>query len=356
MTTEPLPNAASATHLTEVLRRADGLGDGRVRAVEVLSTRPTILSHIIRLRLDYDGASGTAPPTLILKTAHPERRAPGWNAGQKEVAFYNQVADAMKRRVVPRCFEGHWEREGEEVTWHLLLEDLTDTHATPTAWPLPPSTPQRERILRAWAQFHAAWWDDTRLGSSIGTWTDSDGMTSYLQRFAEELKRFSDRLGDRLSREHRDLYERLIAAGPRLHARYLSHRHMTIVHGDAHVWNCFLPKDGAEGDVLLFDWDSWRVDTATDDLAYMMALHWYPEFRQRAEKAALDHYHAELVAGGVCGYDRVALDDDYRLSALWQIATPMWQASINVPPVIWWNNLERIFMAVDDLGCRDLLA
>jgi hypothetical protein len=27
----------------------------------------------------------------------------------------------------------------------------------------------------------------------------------------------------------------------------------------------------------------------------------------------------------------------------------------NIPPVIWWNNLERIMLAVDDLGCRDLL-
>jgi hypothetical protein len=25
-------------------------------------------------------------------------------------------------------------------------------------------------------------------------------------------------------------------------------------------------------------------------------------------------------------------------------------------PWVWWNQLERIFMAVDDLGCRDLLA
>ena len=54
-------------------------------------------------------------------------------------------------------------------------------------------------------------------------------------------------------------------------------------------------------------------------------------------------------------YDRAALDADYRLSVLWLIAIPMWQAGINIPPVIWWNNLERIFMAVDDLGCRDLL-
>ena len=55
-----------------------------------------------------------------------------------------------------------------------------------------------------------------------------------------------------------------------------------------------MPKDGADGEVLLFDWDSWRLDTATDDLAYMMAMHWYPEFRQRAEKPTLDCYHAEL--------------------------------------------------------------
>jgi thiamine kinase-like enzyme len=353
--TEPLPEAADAEHLTAVLRRAGVLMDGRVRAVEVLSARPTILSRIIRLRLDYDGAPGNAPPSLILKTVHPERRGAGWNAGRREVAFYNQVAGATPRRVVPHCFEGHWKEEAGEPTWHLLLEDLTDTHAAPTAWPVPPTTAQRERILRAWAQFHAAWWDNPRLGSSVGAWTDGDGMNGHLQRFAEEFKRFTDRLGDRLSRERRELYERLLAAGLRLHERHLSHRHLTIVHGDAHFWNCFVPKDDGGGDVLLFDWDSWRIDTATDDLAYMMARHWYPNLRQRAEQAALDHYHAELVANGVRGYDRAALADDYRLSVLWHIQIPVWQASINIPPVIWWNNLERIFLAVDDLGCRDLL-
>jgi hypothetical protein len=26
-----------------------------------------------------------------------------------------------------------------------------------------------------------------------------------------------------------------------------------------------------------------------------------------------------------------------------------------IPPVIWWNHMERIMLAVDDLGCRELL-
>jgi len=33
----------------------------------------------------------------------------------------------------------------------------------------------------------------------------------------------------------------------------------------------------------------------------------------------------------------------------------VWQEANGIPPLIWWNNLERCLMAVDDLGCRDLL-
>lgn len=176
-----------------------------------------------------------------------------------------------------------------------------------------------------------------------------------LQHFAAEFVRFADRVGDRLPPERRKLFEQLIESGPRLNRRYHSHRNVTIVQGDSHIWNTFLPKTGANEDVRIFDWDSWRVDTATDDLAYMMALHWYPDLRRVFERPMLDHYHAEIVAHGVAGYDRDELSDDYRLSVLWQIATPVWQAANNIPPWIWWNNLGRTFLAVDDLGCRELL-
>jgi hypothetical protein len=87
----------------------------------------------------------------------------------------------------------------------------------------------------------------------------------------------------------------------------------------------------------------------------MMATHWYPDRRQQMERALLDRYHASLLAAGVHDYDRAALTQDYRLAVLWQLTTPVWQAASDIPPVIWWNNLERVLLAVDDLDCRELL-
>jgi hypothetical protein len=88
----------------------------------------------------------------------------------------------------------------------------------------------------------------------------------------------------------------------------------------------------------------------------MMAMLWYPDRRRRMEGSLLDLYHATLLGGRVSVYDRQGLNDNYRLSVLWLITRPIWQAMSNIPPRVWWNNLERIMLAVDDLGCRDLLA
>jgi hypothetical protein len=342
----------SAAQLNAVLERAGVLGGLHVQDVTIISDRPTLVSRIIRLRLTYGGPANALPGSLIVKTGLPEQQGTESSYGRQEVAFYNDVAPSLPAGLVPRCFEAH---HADAITpWHLVLEDLTETHVLATEWPLPPSEAQCRTLVGSLGRLHAAWWDDPRLGVTVGAWLDDAAMDRFIQQVAGHFEVFADRLGDELSAERRAFYEGLIAAAPRLHKRYRDAGNITLTHGDAHVWNCFLPRKESDG-VRWFDWDCWRIRVPTNDLAYMMAVHWYPERRQRLEPALLDHYHTVLLENGVRGYARADMREDYRLSVLWHTVTPVFHAGLKLPPVIWWNNFQRIMAAVDDLGCRELL-
>jgi len=337
MTTDPLPPAAGAECLTAALHKSGVLGAVCACNVTLVSSLKKLRSHTFRLRLQYEGPAAGAPVALILKMGHLDGTGRSSYANRREIAFYRDVVPASPAGGVPRC----------------LLEDLTDSHFIATEWPLPPTLEQYESIVQALAHFHGAWWDDPRLGVSVGGYVDSSDQIQ--QTLVDQFARFTDRYGEILSPERRDLYEKLFDRAPRLLARHQTHRNLTLIHGDAHPWNFFLPRVGIGAGVRLIDWEGWSIDTATDDLAYMMAMLWYTDRRHRMERPLLDLYHATLSTHGVGGYDRQALDDDYRLSTLWLITRPIGQAANNIPARVWWNNLERIMLAVDDLGCRELL-
>ena len=348
-----VPPQATADRLTVLLRRAGVLGRGEVLDVAVESSRDTLISRVTRLRLTYERDGDQGPSHVFFKTAHDRVEATLREFGRKEAAFYDVVAIATPMGLLPRCYEAVAEPAGG---WHLMLEDLTASHEPLAEWPVPPLIERWRAIVTAHARFHAFWWDHERLGVSVGAFADDSGaLEGHLAAFPKDVATFADRLGDRLSAERTRIYERLIAAAPRLAARYRTHRDLTLIHGDAHVWNALLPRDPTVNDVRLIDWDAWRIDTATDDLAYMIAVHWFPDWRRRHERDSLRRYHDALLAGGVRGYSFDALWDDYRLSVLWQITTPMWQANHNLGAWIWWNHLECVMAAVHDLGCLELL-
>ena len=351
MTTD-VPAAAKPDHLTDALRRHGVLSGGRVRDVAMDAPRDTLVSRIVRLKLAYEGPAEKAPASLILKIGRPPDGTPQEWVG-REVLFYQTVAPATPAGPLLRCFDAA--RSPQSDSWYVLLEDVTDSHRVVTQWPLPPAEPQCRAIIGVLARFHAAWWDATRAGVSVGAPIDPATARDIYQRFEGYWANLADRLGDCLSADRRRIYERFFAAPPHF-PRMATRKNLSIVHGDAHVWNVFLPNDDRADDARLFDWDTWRPGLPASDLAYMMALHWYPERRRRFERPLLDYYHARLIAAGVQGYDRAALDHDYRLAALNQLVTPVIQANFGIPPAVWWGHLERIMLAIDDLGCRELLA
>src|SRR5438046_2077094 len=142
MTNPSLPKAAEPACLTEALRNSGVLDRGHVADVTIESSFATVLSHIFRLRLAYAGATAAAPATLVLKAGLADRPGGPWFGGRHEVAFYRDLVPAMPASITPHCFDA--QSDAGTGTWHLLLEDLTDSHFVATRWPLPPTFAQCE--------------------------------------------------------------------------------------------------------------------------------------------------------------------------------------------------------------------
>jgi phosphotransferase family enzyme len=273
----PVPPLAAPERLTAMLRGAGVLERGQVVDVAVESARETLISRITRLRMTYDGGAG---PSRVFWKSQREGADPRWQEFGRKEDFYGlrgrqhagRAAAALlggqrgaRAALAPGARGPHRPARGPRgVAAAALDRPLPRHHRGPRAIPC--------RLVGAPAP--------RRI---VGTFADQSGaFDRHRAALPTDLAAFADPLGDRLSAERKQRYERLIAAAPRRLERYRSHRDLTIVHGDAHFGNTMLPRRGG-GDVRLIDWDAWRVDTATDDLAYMLAVHCYPDWRGRYE-------------------------------------------------------------------------
>ncbi|HKQ53881.1 MAG TPA: phosphotransferase, partial [Pyrinomonadaceae bacterium] len=232
-----------------------------------------------------------------------------------------------------------------------------ETHSQPEL-PVPPSTRHCELCVEALADLHAFWWEHPELGSKIGKLFDETSLNEIVALNQKALPGLFDYLGDRLSAERRKMYEKALSFVPEFwRHRLTAVARNTLIHGDAHIWNMLHPKDASAGRVYLIDLaTSNRIRPATNDLAYMMALQWYPERRARLEERLLRHYHAALCARGVKNYSWEDCLLDYRYSVVTHLFTPVLQwSSGQIPAMVWWNNLERISEAYKDLSCDELI-
>jgi Phosphotransferase enzyme family len=295
---------------------------------------------------------------LKLSNSAGESAHHGLGSGQ-EVWFSRHVAPGPEMARVPlvRCYAAaHAPPHGAS---HALVEDLSETHWQPP-YPLPPPDALCGEAVEALAALHGAWWGHARLGPGGDitrrlAWVRGAAGGVGLGRPLEGVAReFLDFLGDRLASQRRRLLQRLLAALPSLRQRRLDGP-QTLLHGDAHWWNYLYPNDPARETTRLLDWGSWRVGAPADDLAYALALQWYPERRRRLEEPLLRRYHDALLRAGVGGYGWDDLRADYRLSVATGPLTPARFWALGVPPYIWWPMLECASLAFEDLGCAALL-
>lgn len=341
--------------LTGTLATNGHLTAGRVESVKHVVLKTSKFLDVVRLQVGYSAdascESRAVPPTkLILKFGKPDREIKrSLIFAHREFEFYNSITRSMDSPPTARCYDATF--EPQSGGFHFLLEDLSATH-THVGNPLPPSVLECEQIVECLARFHAAWWNDSRIGTEIGRPYGEERSSKRMVNIQRRTDRFLRLLGDRISPARRVALLDQCALYPRLLERQGA-GHLTIIHGDAHSQN-FLIAAG-RSDCRIIDWEDWELAPPTDDLAYMIAVRWFAERRERVEQDLLRRYHCVLIAAGVRDYSWDAFWSDYRLSVVKHLCTPTYQWVTGVPAATWWNNLERILMSYEDLACAQII-
>ena len=339
--------------LTRALSDGGYLTRGTVSEIENRSHKSNWASNAV-LRLSYSAnALGEKPTKLFFKLCNPGSAD---TFGDSEIIYYTIVAAEISDAPIPRCYHSAYRKE--DGKYHLLLEDLSDTHAPdiePT-WELAAST------ISSLAQLHVSWWDHPRL-PLVGEFPDRSKIEKYVAFAERGLAPMLDEVGADLPPEWLTLINKIFETHcERMIERVGSGKDLTCIHGDLNPGNILSPV-GSAGKIYLIDRQpfDWSLTTwlGVSDLTYMMVHWWDTEMRREWEKPLLENYHQHLLRLGIRDYTLDQLWNDYRLCAMQSLYVP---ASWCVDPVerkeakwLWWSQLQKTMVACVDLKCSELL-
>lgn len=325
---------------------------GAVHAVHQIDLETSLVSTRCRLWINYtgDAAGDWLPRSLFLKISNPAFP----HNDDLPVDFYNRLVLQMAARwsgdwPFVTCVDAAW--SAGTKAYHLLLEDLSETHAT-TKTGAPPSHHLGEQLIEAYARLHAFWWEHPDLGWTVGSFLTHQAIDGFETGIQAQLNHLVQNDDADLTADEIAFLRRLPVFWPqRRRERIVAGEQVTIVHRDPHPGNVLFPRVPNSHTVKLIDWQSWRVDPGTDDLAYLMAFHWPVETRAELEELLLRHYHARLAALGVRDYTWDDCLYDYRASILrfLGIMVLYWQQPANR------ERLKRGIQAAIDWNCLFIL-
>jgi thiamine kinase-like enzyme len=346
------PEQATPEWLTGVLKEQGYLKSGRVTRLEEQG-RHDMYALSIALAATYsDEVPRSTPTRFFLKMTQPDT-AP---LNNREVLFYTQIAPAMAESPSVHCYHAAYDLE--RGVYHVLLEDLSETHYTPPL-ALPPTRSQAAIMVDTIAKLHAFWWDHPDLGTKIGIRSTAVSIQHYIGRAADKFPRFADFMGDRLSKARRQMYELAFARHPDLLiTRVINQNHLTFVHGDVHVANFLFPHYPEEARAYLIDWHTFDFEPqcwmGAADLAYMICHYWFRERRQAMQQDMLHRYYERLQEHGVTTYSWDEFWYDYRLSAIISLYIPVLRSNPH-NAWNWYPQFEKATSTFEDLNCAELL-
>ena len=348
------PDQITSEWLTDILRDGGYLPYFRVSDVRTIDTHHSPIATLYTLRIRYSdaGVARKMPESMILKVYKA-----GYAKADKEVTFYSRIMPAMRERYrdddlfVVEGYDAYYD-VGEDQS-HILMEGMPTSfkkHFEPT----PPTKRHMTQIADALAKIHTYWWNDDRLGDTVGLAITEDRINKALDQQREAYERFlSDGSIVTQSRQH-EILEMVAGKMPsKRKTRLLEGEQVTLIHSDLMPDN-FLYSHNA---CRILDWKDWRLGLGIEDLAYMMPFYWDARKRKFEEPRLLKRYWGELVRLGVKDYSYDQMMLDYRVSiglklgeliGTWHIDD--WKKGKWSP----WNTMVMGMQAFDDLNVGEL--
>jgi hypothetical protein len=349
------PEQVTADWLTAVLRRSGALAGGAVTGLEVNWGRGN-WSAGARLTATYAaGSTGELPEKLFLKLVSTDQDDESF--GPSEVYYYARDYVDVEGAPLVRCYDAAY--AGELGRYHLLLQDLTDSHVQASE-----KTPTLEyglALAEGLAALHARWWGAEGLAAAGAPIHDAGHIGRFVALSELGAGHIINGFANDLEPQWPNLIRELYAGHPQvLTGRTQEANGFSLIHGDANETNILVPRDGDRPLYLIdrqpFDW-SLTTWLGVFDLAYAMVLNWYVNTRRQFELPVLHHYHEELVRRGIEDYSWERLYDDYRLAVAMGVfvACEYCRGGINSRLVwLWLPMLQRALTACDDLDVRAL--
>lgn len=333
--------------LTHVLKESGALTHGTVESFDVDTGRGNWSANA-RLKMRYTaGAQGQRPERLFLKMVQADLGDEFF--GASEVNYYGRDYAGVAGAPLLQCYSAAYSEA--ERRYHLLLEDVTETHVEAAA--RMPTLDYGLVLAEGLAALHAHHWA-----------TPPHHSAAHILKFAHMaelgLGHVLQNHATALQPHWPEFLRAFFARHPHtMVARTHTPNGFTLIHGDVGHNNILVPRAGTRPIYLIdrqpFDW-SLTTWLGVYDLAYAMVLDWEVGARRQLEMPILKHYHAHLLQRGGQGYAWEQLFDDYRLCVAMgiYIAVEYCRGSGAELVNVWLPMLQHTLTACDDLQCGEV--
>ncbi len=341
----------SADVLTDRLQKNGFLESGNVVSLKKTNSFDSSAANWDRIDVGFsEDYVGEVPEKLILKIYRE-----GWfGGGVIEWTFYSELATKTPKAKVCPIYDCGIDHENRSC--HFLMADLSKTHSDS-----PPEKEEErpyEAVITELLKYHIRWWNDNRLNEwpffqrhggplRMAQAIDEEGVRASCNGFRNQLAKFIDQAGDELERSWVSIVERVIEGYPDAFlARISSEQNITLLHGDAHLYNVFYPRNSDTHDLILYDWETYKRGLGAYDLAYLL-IHGTSK-RRELEERLMNFYFDGLKKNGITNYSWGEFEYDFRLSVIACVFCP----------IIWKRifSMKNAIDAFEDWNCDELLA